>query len=65
MQKEPTRTRASKKHSNVKKDEVPFEGRKMLPLRRGNKIRRRARFNWRTGRSDNNYGVDAGTSTKH
>lgn len=60
MPKEPTRTRESKKFSNVKKAEVPFEGGKMLPRRRAGKIRRRARTYWRTGRTDNGYGIERG-----
>lgn len=58
MQKEPTRFRESKKNSNVKKAEVPFEGSKLLPRRRAGKIRRRSnRY-----RSDS-YGIQTGRST--
>ena len=63
MKKEPTRFRESKKNSNVKKAEVPFEGSKLLPRRRAGKIRRRARLNWRTGKVDNGYGIQKGRST--
>lgn len=54
MQKEPTRTRGSKKFSNVKSEPSIAGMQRVLPRRRAGKIRRRARWSLRGG--DGGYG---------